>query len=81
MINFYESHCLCAPGVLAAFSWFIPTVGEYVTPLLVGGSRGFYTAISSRTFSQRLQTVLGSALSMIMLAATFFCWFFWPRVS
>ena len=32
---------LSLPGVFAAFFMvFIPTVGEYVTPLLVGGSRG-----------------------------------------
>src|SRR5438067_6020962 len=33
---------LSAPGVVAAFLFvFIPTVGEFITPLLVGGSGGY----------------------------------------
>ncbi len=33
---------LSLPGVMAAFVFvFIPTIGEFVTPLLVGGTRGF----------------------------------------
>ena len=63
---------LSAPGVLAAFFMvFIPTVGEYVTPLLVGGSRGFlYGNIIQDFFTKAANWPLGSALSMIMLAAT-----------
>lgn len=63
---------LSAPGVLAAlFMVFIPTVGEYVTPLLVGGSRGFlYGNIIQDFFTKAANWPLGSALSMIMLAAT-----------
>src|SRR5919109_717553 len=63
---------LSAPGVLAALSMvFIPTVGEYVTPLLVGGSRGFlYGNIIQDFFTKAANWPLGSALSMIMLAAT-----------
>ena len=50
---------------------FIPTVGEYVTPLLVGGSRGFlYGNIIQDFFTKAANWPLGSALSMIMLAAT-----------
>ncbi len=60
------------PGVLAAFFMvFIPTVGEYVTPLLVGGSRGFlYGNIIQDFFTKAANWPLGSALSMIMLVAT-----------
>ena len=63
---------LSAPGVLAAFFMvFIPTVGEYVTPFLVGGSRGFlYGNIIQDFFTKAANWPLGSALSMIMLAAT-----------
>jgi spermidine/putrescine transport system permease protein len=63
---------LSAPGVLAAFFMvFIPTVGEYVTPLLVGGSRGFlYGNIIQDFFTKAANWPLGAALSMIMLAAT-----------
>jgi spermidine/putrescine transport system permease protein len=62
---------LSAPGVLAAFFMvFIPTVGEYVTPLLVGGSRGFlYGNIIQDFFTKAANWPLGSALAMIMLAA------------
>ena len=63
---------LSAPGVLAAlFMVFIPTVGEYVTPLLVGGSRGFlYGNIIQDFFTKAANWPLGSALSVIMLVAT-----------
>lgn len=63
---------LSAPGVLAAlFMVFIPTVGEYVTPLLVGGSRGFlYGNIIQDFFTKAANWPLGSALSVIMLGAT-----------
>jgi spermidine/putrescine transport system permease protein len=63
---------LSLPGVLAAFFMvFIPTVGEYVTPLLVGGSRGnMFGNIIQDFFTQAANWPLGSALSMIMLAAT-----------
>ncbi len=63
---------LSMPGVLAAFFMvFIPTVGEYVTPLLVGGSRGsMYGNIIQIFFTQAANWPLGSALSMIMLSTT-----------
>jgi spermidine/putrescine transport system permease protein len=63
---------LSLPGVLAAFFMvFIPTVGEYVTPLLVGGSSGnMYGNIIQDFFTQAANWSVGSALSMIMLSAT-----------
>jgi spermidine/putrescine transport system permease protein len=63
---------LSMPGVLAAFFMvFIPTVGEYVTPLLVGGSRGsMYGNIIQDFFTKAANWPLGSALSMVMLSAT-----------
>ncbi len=63
---------LSLPGVFASFFMvFIPTIGEYVTPLLVGGSRGFlYGNIIQDFFTKAANWPLGSALSMVMLAAT-----------
>ena len=63
---------LSLPGLLAAFFMvFIPTMGEYVTPLLVGGSRGFlYGNIIQDFFTKAANWPLGSALSMVMLVAT-----------
>jgi spermidine/putrescine transport system permease protein len=63
---------LSLPGVAAAFFLvFIPTIGEYVTPLLVGGSGGsMYGNIVQDFFTKAANWPLGSAMSMIMLAAT-----------
>jgi spermidine/putrescine transport system permease protein len=60
------------PGLLAAFFMvFIPTVGEYVTPLLVGGTNGsLYGNIIQLFFTQAANYPFGSALSMVMLAGT-----------
>ena len=63
---------LTLPGVAAAFFLvFIPTIGEYVTPLLVGGSGGsMYGNIIQDFFTKAANWPLGSALSMVMLATT-----------
>jgi spermidine/putrescine transport system permease protein len=63
---------LSLPGVIAAFFMvFIPTVGEYVTPLLVGGTGGtMYGNIIQDFFTRAANWPLGSALSVIMLSAT-----------
>ena len=63
---------LSKPGVLAGFFMvFIPTVGEYVTPLLVGGSRGsMYGNIIQDFFTKAANWPFGSAMSLVMLACT-----------
>jgi spermidine/putrescine transport system permease protein len=63
---------LSLPGVFAAFFMvFIPTVGEYVTPLLVGGSRGsLYGNIIQDFFTKAANWPFGAAMSMVMLAGT-----------
>lgn len=63
---------LSLPGVLAAFFMvFIPTIGEYATPLLVGGSQGsMYGNIIQDFFTKSANWPLGSALSIIMLLGT-----------
>lgn len=59
---------LSLPGVAAAFLMvFIPTVGEYVAPLLVGGSQGaLYGNIIEIFFGDGINWPLGSALAMVM---------------
>jgi spermidine/putrescine transport system permease protein len=63
---------LSLPGVLAAFFMvFIPTVGEYVTPLLVGGTRGImYGNIVQDFFTKAGNWPFGSAMAMVMLLST-----------
>ena len=63
---------LSLPGALAAFFMvLIPTVGEYVTPSLVGGTEGFmYGNLIQDFFTSAANWALGSALSVIMLVAT-----------
>jgi spermidine/putrescine transport system permease protein len=61
---------LSLPGVLAAFLFvFIPTIGEFVTPLLVGGTGGymFGNAIND-LFTRALDWQTGSVLALFMLA-------------
>jgi spermidine/putrescine transport system permease protein len=65
---------LSMPGLLIAFFLvFIPTVGEYVTPLLVGGTGGsMYGNIIQDLFTRAANWTLGSALAIVMLVATLF---------
>jgi spermidine/putrescine transport system permease protein len=61
---------LSLPGVMAAFIFvFIPTIGEYFTPLLVGGMDGtmFGNAIADQ-FGQSLNWLNGAVLSFFLLA-------------
>lgn len=63
---------LSLPGVLAGFFMcFIPTVGEYVTPLLVGGSSGtMYGNLIQDFFTKAANWPLGAAMSLVMLVGT-----------
>jgi spermidine/putrescine transport system permease protein len=61
---------LSLPGIGAAFVFvFIPTIGEFVTPSLVGGTRGtmFGNAISS-LFINGLDWQTGSVLALFLVA-------------
>ncbi|MCA9969698.1 MAG: ABC transporter permease, partial [Anaerolineales bacterium] len=62
---------LSIPGILAGFlSVFIPTLGEYVTPLLVGGVNGImYGNLIQDQFVRALNWPLGSLMSLVMLVA------------
>ncbi len=61
---------LSLPGVLAAFLFvFIPTIGEFVTPLLVGGTSGYmYGNAIQDLFTRGLQWQTGSVLALFLLA-------------
>jgi spermidine/putrescine transport system permease protein len=63
---------LSLPGLLATFFMvFIPTVGEYVTPSLVGGTGGImYGNLIQDFFTRAGNWPLGSALAVIMLLVT-----------
>ena len=63
---------LSLPGLAAAFLMvFIPTIGEYVTPLLVGGTGGImFGNLIQDFFTKSANWPLGSALSVVMLLVT-----------
>jgi spermidine/putrescine transport system permease protein len=64
---------LAAPGVLTGIILvFIPTVGDYVTPILVGGTQGsMIGAVIAAQFGPADNWPLGAAMSMVtMLAVT-----------
>ncbi|MGZ8578849.1 MAG: ABC transporter permease [Actinomycetota bacterium] len=58
-----------APGLFAAFLFvFIPTIGEFVTPLLVGGPSGYmYGNAIQDAFTRGLDWETGSMLAIFML--------------
>jgi spermidine/putrescine transport system permease protein len=60
---------LSLPGVLAAFLFvFIPTIGEFVTPLLVGGTSGYmYGNAIQDLFTRGLDWQTGSVLALFLL--------------
>lgn len=60
---------LSLPGIVAGFLFvFIPTVGEYVTPALVGGPNGImFGNLIQDQFLRGLNWPLGSLMSLAML--------------
>ena len=66
---------LSMPGVIASTLFvFIPTVGDYVTPKLVGGTTGIMIGnIIQSQFGKANNWPLGSALSIIMVIAITAC--------
>jgi spermidine/putrescine transport system permease protein len=63
---------LSMPGAVAAFFMvFIPTVGEYITPRLVGGSETYmYGQLIQDFFGRAASWATGSAAAVIMLILT-----------
>ena len=60
-------------GVLAAFTFvFVPSLGEFVVPLLVGGTKGYmYGNAISDAFNVQLDWQLGAVLAVFLIAVTF----------
>jgi spermidine/putrescine transport system permease protein len=60
---------LSVPGLVAAFVFvFVPTIGEFVTPLLVGGTSGYmYGNAIQDLFTRGLDWQNGSVLAMFLL--------------
>jgi len=74
---------LSLPGVIAGFFFcLIPTLGEYVTPLLVGGGQGsMYGNLIQDQFIRALNWSMGSVMSLAMLVAVLFLLFLFSRVG
>jgi spermidine/putrescine transport system permease protein len=72
---------LSAPGTIAAaLLVFIPTVGDYVTPTLVGGPGGtMIGTLMQELFPRQDNAPLGAALAIVMMAiiAGFVALFLW----
>jgi spermidine/putrescine transport system permease protein len=66
---------LAAPGVVAAFLFvFIPSIGEYITPSLVGGTRGymFGQAVADHFIGGAFDWQGGSVLALFLLTVVLF---------
>lgn len=60
-------------GLLAGFIFcFIAMLGDYVTPLLIGGTEGYlYSNLITNQFGSSVQWGFGSALALILMVAIF----------
>jgi spermidine/putrescine transport system permease protein len=60
---------MAAPGVVAAFLFvFIPTIGEFVTPQLVGGSKGYlFGSAIADDFGQNSDWQSGAVLALFLM--------------
>jgi spermidine/putrescine transport system permease protein len=61
---------IIAPGIVAAFLFvFIPSIGEYITPTLVGGTQGtmYGQALASQFIGGAFNWQFGSAMSLFLL--------------
>lgn len=74
---------LSFPGVLAGFFIvFIPTLGEWVTPQLVGGISGsMYGNVIQDQFVRALNWPVGALMSLVMLVFTLLFLFVFSRVG
>jgi ABC-type spermidine/putrescine transport system permease subunit I len=74
---------LSFPGAIAGFFIvFIPTLGEWVTPLLVGGVRGMmYGNAIQDEFVRALNWPMGSVMSVVLLGMVLLLLFFFSRVG
>ena len=59
----------CRPGIVAAFIiCFLLTIGDYVTPILVGGKISMIGNMITPQFGQKFDWPLGAAMSFVTLA-------------
>ena len=60
---------IAAPGIVAAFLFvFIPTIGEFVTPALVGGSKGYlFGSAIADDFGQNSDWQTGAVLALFLM--------------
>jgi spermidine/putrescine transport system permease protein len=74
---------LSLPGVAAGFFFaFIPTLGEFVTPLLVGGAQGsMYGNLIQDQFMRALNWPMGSVMSLAMLVIVLLLMFLLTRLG
>ncbi len=74
---------LSLPGVLAGFFFaLIPTLGEFVTPLLVGGTSGaMYGNLIQDQFMRALNWPMGSVMSLAMLVIVLLLLFVLSRLG
>jgi spermidine/putrescine transport system permease protein len=74
---------LSLPGVIAGFFFaMIPTLGEYVTPLLVGGGQGaMYGNLIQDQFVRALNWPMGSVMSLAMLLLVIPLLFLFTRIG
>jgi spermidine/putrescine transport system permease protein len=74
---------LSLPGVIAGFMFaLIPTLGEFVTPLLVGGGQGsMYGNLIQDQFVRALNWPMGSVMSLAMLVVVLLLIFVFVRAG
>lgn len=72
---------LSMPGVVAGYFFaFIPTIGEYVTPRLVGGRNLMFGNLIQDQFLFALNWPMGSVLSIGMLIAVLLFLYLFTRI-
>jgi len=73
---------LSLPGVIGGFFFvFIPTLGEWVTPALVGGTYRMYGNSIQEQFVRALDWPMGSLMSLVMLAVVLLLTALFSRVG
>jgi spermidine/putrescine transport system permease protein len=74
---------LSLPGVIAGLMFaLIPTLGEFVTPLLVGGGQGsMYGNLIQDQFVRALNWPMGSVMSLAMLVVVLLLIFIFLRLG
>lgn len=71
----------CRAGIVTAFSFaFLITVGDYITPILVGGKQTLIGNLIAPQFGMQFNWPLGAAMSYIMLAISVVVIFVFSRL-